>query len=147
LASDDDESLRLWKAVSALEAHHCETKKCVIELKGDIKDLRESKADDKAVKESTRLAKEVMDARLAAMNEFRDSLNDQGATFITRPEYSVQHSNLEDHLKRVDDDIRTLRESRAELQGKASQSQVNVALLIGVIGIILSLVGLLLQRI
>jgi hypothetical protein len=55
-------------------------------------------------------------------------------------------SALEKHLEltiaKYDADIRSLRESRAELSGKASQSAVNTAMLISVIGVIMSIVSL-----
>ncbi len=72
------------------------------------------------------------------MNEFREALTDQSKTFITRNEFSLC-------LEKIESDIRSLRESRSELQGKASQSQVNIALSISVIGIALGFLSLLLK--
>ena len=67
---------------------------------------------EKAV-ESARVS---MEKRLDGMNEFRDTLQDQAARFITRTEHEqVQH------------DINDLKQSRAELAGKASQQSVNIA--------------------
>jgi hypothetical protein len=65
------------------------------------------------------------------MNEFRAQLKDQASTFIPRVEY-------ETHYDQVCDDVKDLRESRAELKGKADQSSVNIAYLIGFIGIIIA---------
>jgi chaperonin cofactor prefoldin len=114
-------------------------------LQDDIRELRGTKEELAAIKEATRLAKDVVDVRLASMNEFRSALSDQADSFLTRTEYQAQHQNLESRFTRMDEDIRMLRESRAELQGKASQSQVNVALMVAAIGIALSVLGLMLQ--
>ncbi len=140
-----EESNEIWRRVSALEAHDCEVHKIMAEIKAEVRDMRDTKADLAAVKESTRLAKEVMDARLNSMNEFRSALSDQADDFLTRTEYTVQYQNLEQRFGRMDEDIRTLRESRAELQGKASQSQVNIALIVAIIGIAISVMGILAQ--
>jgi hypothetical protein len=78
--------------------------------------------------ENTRLA---MEKRLEGMNEFRAQLNDQTTKLILR-------SEVEFELMRIKDDIRSLDRSRAEVSGKASQSWVNISLLISVIGLLLS---------
>jgi hypothetical protein len=73
-----------------------------------------------------------MEHRLNAMNEFRESLKDQSNLFLTKAEYTACK-------EKIDEDIRLLRESRAELHGKASQMQANIALAIAIIGILMSL--------
>ena len=73
--------------------------------------------------------------RLASMNEFRAQLKDQAATFVPRTEHMILHD-------RLDEDIRTLRESRALLEGKASQNSVNLATILSVIGILFGLISL-----
>ena len=88
-----------------------------------------------ALEKATTLAAEQMDKRLEGMNEFRGQLKDQGATFLTRNEYAIAHEKL-------CDDIKLLREFRAQLEGKASQQAVILAMIISVIGIILSIVSL-----
>ncbi len=75
-----------------------------------------------------------MEKRLEGMNEFRNQLKDQTGTFITRAEHDAI-------LNRMNEDIRMLRESRAELAGKASQMSVNIALVIAIIGIVISSVS------
>jgi hypothetical protein len=87
-----------------------------------------------SLEKATDLAKAGMDERLARMNEFRDALKDQSNTFLTRQEAAIR-------MDRIDEDIRSLRESRSELFGKASQNQLNVALLIGVAGLVLSIIS------
>jgi len=78
------------------------------------------------------VAYRAMEKRLDGMNEFRDTLKDQGGTFLTKNEYC----NFKDSVEK---DLRMLRESRAELAGKASQLSVNISLLIAIIGLILSI--------
>ena len=73
------------------------------------------------------LSRETMNARLCAMNEFRGALKDQVAQSVTRQEHEV--------LVR---EIQGLRESRAEMQGKASQLSVMLSYGLGVIGILFS---------
>jgi glutamine phosphoribosylpyrophosphate amidotransferase len=63
-----------------------------------------------------------MDHRLESMNEFRESLRDQTARFATS-------SDLEAVVKVIEADLRQLRENRAKLEGAATQTSVNVALL------------------
>lgn len=89
-----------------------------------------------AMESARNLAKEAVDAKLLLMNELRGALNDQSNRMLTRAEYQLQYD-------RLIEDIRMLRESRAELQGKASQSSVNLAYLLGVGGLIFSLVNIL----
>lgn len=79
-----------------------------------------------------------LEKRLDSMNEFRSTLTDQATHFITRAEYVTNHD-------RVVDDIKGLRESRAELQGKASQSAVNIATGIAVIGLVVAVVGFIIE--
>ena len=86
------------------------------------------------LEKATTIASEGLEKRLSGMNEFRAQLKDQTANFITRPEHDAV-------LLRINEDIRILRESRAELSGKASQLSANVALGIALIGLVLSLIG------
>lgn len=84
---------------------------------------------------ATGLAYQSMERRLDGMNEFRDTLRDQGLSFLTKAEYYTFKTRLEE-------DIRTLRESKAMLEGKASQSSVNFVTAMAVIGIVLSVVSI-----
>ena len=93
----------------------------------DYVDMRFSDMDDR-----TELAREAMEKRLDGMNEFRDTLRDQASKFIPRTEYDI-----------LCDDVQKLKESRAEMRGKASQNSVIVAYIFAVIGIGIGIVGLL----
>jgi hypothetical protein len=99
----------------------------------EVTKLYESKlfASDKAVQ----LASETLSIRLNSMNEFRSQLKDQAATLLTKNEFDIQH-------QKVLDDIRVLRDSKATLEGKASQLSANIALGIAVIGVIISIISL-----
>ena len=84
-----------------------------------------------AVNEATRIAHSSMEKRLEGMNEFRSALKDQSSTFISRAEHD-----------KVLEDIRELRESRAELAGKASQSAVIGSYILAVLGLLVSAVSM-----
>jgi len=142
----------ILQRLSAAETHCCELHQHIVEMKNDIKTLEEAKADLAGVMESTKLAKEVMDARLSSMNEFRESLRDQTKEFLTRVEYGSQQGALETRFLRMDEDIRGLRESRASLEGKASQLQQDVgakasssslwlSVAIAIFSIVISIIG------
>ena len=98
-----------------------------------IEDLFETKivANEKAVE----LASRTLSARLDLMNEFRSQLKDQANTFFPRAEHEI-------YMKAVDKDIRELRESRAELAGKASQKAVTISVIIAVISTLISIISL-----
>lgn len=91
-------------------------------------------AMDKAVSTAT----SSLDKRLDTMNEFRNTLKDQNATFLTKTEYDNRHTELS---KQIED----LKLSRAEMAGKASQSSVNLAYAVTGIGLIISIVSLILR--
>lgn len=76
------------------------------------------------------------DQRLGGMNEFRDALKDQASRFVTRDEIGLMLAPL---LR----DVQGLRESRAELAGKASQNSVIIAWLLAIVGIAIGIAGVL----
>ena len=87
-----------------------------------------------AEKETRQGLANSMEKRLEAMNEFRAALQDQAQKFFTRPEHEV-------YMKTVESDLRTLREFRANLEGKASQSSVTIALVLSAISILIGISG------
>ena len=97
-----------------------------------LKELFEQRV--RALEKETGLVSNQMERRLEGMNEFRDQLKDQAATFITRKECEVVFSKLSD-------DIKMLRDSKLLLEGKASQFSVNIATLISIIGLTIALVS------
>jgi hypothetical protein len=132
-----------------------------------LKEFIEQRID--ALEQAVVLAARQMESRLESMNEFRQSLRDQSALSVTRTEYSAMASRLSDDIANLKDataqeiknlreqtrdyitrtdyvkiaeDIKMLRESKALLEGKASQQSVNIALILAVIGIIIALGGM-----
>lgn len=77
-------------------------------------------------------AEHAMNVRLEAMNEFRSQLNTQASRFVTRDE-------VDRIVTSIESDIRFLRESRAEIAGKANQSSVMIATTIAIIGAIIAI--------
>jgi len=92
----------------------------------------------RAIEQSTDLTREGLERRLEAMNEIRNALKDQNQTFMTRAEYKPAHD-------RIVADIQSLRESRALLEGKASQGALNTTLAISIISLIIGLVSLVMR--
>ena len=85
---------------------------------------------------ATELSRETMDARLETMNQFREDLRNQAMHFTTRTEVSQLFDG-------VVEDIRYLRESKATLEGKASQLSVNIAFLLSLAGLVIAVVAIL----
>jgi len=91
------------------------------------------------------IALAAMDKRMDAANELRGALKDLADSAVTKSKY-------DDDVKRIQEDIRSLRESRAELSGKASQDSLNktngtaiAGFIIGALGLLLSLVNIILR--
>ena len=76
-----------------------------------------------------------LEKRLDSMNEFRAQLKDQATTLMPRSEMDI-------HFQSIDKDIRELRESKANLEGKASQTSVMIAFIISGLSLLLSLAGI-----
>ena len=111
----------------------------IITIESKVDSLREHidvrfVAEDKAKE----LAAHALNLKLEHMNEFRGQLKDQCSTFITREEHEILQT-------RIDNDIRELRESKATLEGKASQSTVNITLAVAIMGLIIAVAGLILS--
>ena len=98
-----------------------------------IKDVKESlDAKERFLDKRLELASAGLEKRLEGMNEFRKQLDHQVSTFIPRTEYALQ-------VEKYDLEVRGLRESRALLEGKASQRQVNLALILTVTALVTSI--------
>lgn len=92
----------------------------------------------RALEKATEIAASQMEKRLDGMNEFRQQLKDQEATYLTRTEYQTARGAVER-------DIRMLLDSKATLDGKASQQALNVATVISIAALVMALLGLLLR--
>jgi hypothetical protein len=88
-----------------------------------------------SIDKATILAQESLDVRLESMNEFRNSMKDQTAQYITRTE----HRSL---LDKICIQIQALEKISDRQEGKASQKSVTYAYIIAVISMIISGVGL-----
>lgn len=104
-----------------------------------LREYFESKLKD--MDKATGVALDSLNKRLEGMNEFRDSLKDQATRLVSKAEYENSHLRLEE-------DIRSLRESRAEIMGKASKDDVraseklaNRAILIGAVSAVIAAIA------
>jgi exonuclease VII small subunit len=88
-----------------------------------------------AAEKALEVALVANEKRLDAMNEFRATLKDQAATFITRADLQACIGSLEASVD-------SLKESRALLEGKASQLSVDWVRGLALVSIGLSLLGL-----
>lgn len=112
-------------------SHDCHVKEYFESRLHAIEDEIDLKVN--ALKEATTIDRLSMDNRLVGMNEFRNALADQSRMQFTRVEF-------EQYAKKVDEDIRSLRESRSELTGKASQQSVIIAYVLTIIGFAMSVI-------
>lgn len=76
-----------------------------------------------------------MEKRLEGMNEFRSQLKEQASRFITREEMQAT-------FKSMSEDIKSLNQSRAVLEGKASQNSVVGAFIFSAIGLLMGIIGI-----
>lgn len=114
-----------------------------VELKEHIDDrfnLERELTDSRLreIEKATIVAASSMEKRLDGMNEFRSTLKDQSARFITQE----SHNLLQD---RTDKDLRELRDWKSGMEGKASQTTVNIAMIISVAGVLFGVVSLVLR--
>ena len=94
-----------------------------------LRDYLEKRID--YVERASDLASRTLEKRLEGMNEFRGQLKDQASKLTTR----IETSALE---KRVQD----LELAKAEMDGKANQSEVNRATTFAMVGIGIGACGL-----
>lgn len=116
---------------------------CTAETSENCRHYLEARLDSVTVRldsldKATRLAAEQMEKRLEGMNEFREQLRYQATTFLSRTEFITLHD-------RVMDDVRSLRESRSELSGKASTSSMFVVLGVSVLALTVAIVDAVLR--
>jgi len=80
--------------------------------------------------------------RLDGMNEFREALRDQSRQFSVKSDLDNLSAVTCKDIERLEEDIKSLNESRAEMRGKASQTQLVVAYIISIIGIIFGIINI-----
>lgn len=107
-----------------------------------------------AIEQATRLAREGMEKRLDGMNEFRATLDDQAKSVPTRLEFTAKLEKYESEaqalradisklapiaeLQAIRVDVQSLRESRAEISGKATQVQMMWAMGIAIASFVIA---------
>ena len=92
-----------------------------------------------AAKEAVLKAEVASEKRFEGVNEFRKTLSDQTATFLTRNEYSGRHQAVVDKI-----DALTLRISATEGEKKGSDVTIGkIYAAIGVVGAVLGIIVLL----
>ena len=101
-----------------------------------LRDHMESRIE--AVEKSIEVADKTMQSRLATMNEFREALRDQAGKFITREEMNAK-------IDIICAKVEVLEKYQNTMEGKASQSQTNLALIFSLIGTLLGIAGLILH--
>jgi hypothetical protein len=98
-----------------------------------------------SVEKAIQVADIAMQERLSGMNEFRNTLRDQASRFITRDESEAKRESIITHMNTKMDamceQLRILEKYQSQMEGKASQSQLNLNLLLTVIALLLSIVG------
>ncbi len=103
-----------------------------------IMDKETFKVEFNSLERATQIAAANLEKRLEGMNEFRQQMKDQAGSFITR----VEHSAM---IDRFDGDIKSLRESRAMLEGKASQTTALGAIVLSSLGILIAVISIILR--
>jgi hypothetical protein len=88
-----------------------------------------------AIAKATDLARATIDDRLTGMNEFRSALSDTTANMVTRTELDAQLNILKVELAH-------LREFKAVMESKASQTSVTLAYIITFASLALSIYGM-----
>ena len=107
--------------------------------RGEFVTLREYlESRIQAVEKGIEVANRSMQERLSGMNEFRETLKDQASRFVTRNE-------LDTKLDDVNKQLKDLQLSKAELSGKASQTQANIILVLSILGLVMSAISLFLK--
>jgi hypothetical protein len=105
-------------------------------LEGKIDSLRSlHERDIETSRAATALAGKNLELRLEKLNEMRKLLTDRETNYVQKVEIAPR-------LERIEEDVRELRESRAEMCGKASQTSVIVAYILSIAGFVLGFIHL-----
>lgn len=127
----------LTRAITDLKIYHDKDVDDLRHHRDEVtKNLREFLEQQlEAIDRNTRDKAAVMDKRLEGMNELRGAMKDQALLYAEKKDlYAVKES--------LEKDVRMLRESKAELHGKSSQTAIIVAVIFSILSITLTAVGL-----
>jgi chromosome segregation ATPase len=104
-----------------------------------------------SIEEAVKVALEANEKRLDSMNEWRGTIEDLNKTFITKNDHDNLVNMVDKDIEGVQKDIVNLRSlieslniTRATLDGKASQTQLNINFLFTLFAFIVGLAGLIL---
>ena len=146
----EEEEKRLFAYFKTIEQRFEATEK--------LYDLRVRELDEK-----TKLAKDSMELRLQAMNEFRETLRDQAGRLLGRDEYVTEHSRLTHDINQIRDnfkdrfsecvaqnefkleaktihsELQLFRDFMISMRAIASQKSVYVTLIIAVAALLIAL--------
>lgn len=99
----------------------------------------------RAIRKAVKVALKAMERRLKQMNEIRDQLKVQKDEFYTRPEGTILEKNFEDYKEAIRNELEPLKVQKALFDDKADRKSVNIALIISVIGILISLIAMIIN--
>ena len=88
------------------------------------------------------LQQEMNEKRFQAQNEWRGAMNDREKTYITRLDHEALVLLLNTKEEALIKDIKSLEITRATLDGKANQSQLNITLIFAILGSLMSIIGI-----
>ncbi len=97
-------------------------------------------------KEAINKAEVATEKRFDSVNEFRQTLSDQTATFMPRAEATVTFANMGEKFDALAKDIIALRESRSQNAGERVQTQWLIATFIAAVPTVLILFELLSRK-
>jgi C4-dicarboxylate-specific signal transduction histidine kinase len=95
-----------------------------------------------AAEKAVNKAEESAERRFESVNEFRGQLSDQAKTFVSRQEYTVQHSSLSDRIDAVYKNLSERIEQDSKLisvrEGRYAGMNDGWKLLVGLVGLLAS---------
>ena len=97
------------------------------------------RAEQRAIEAATT----AMDKRLDAMNEFRDQLRDQAASFVRRDQLESLDASVDRRYEELRSLIATEREERRSNEGARRGINQSTAFIVGAIGLTGTIVGIL----
>ena len=95
-----------------------------------------------AAEKAVTKAETAAEKRFESVNEFRKTLSDQTASFLTRNEYQSQHIALSEKVEIVGNRVSSLEKSMGEMRERTAGRSDVWGILVGVIAILISAGGL-----
>ncbi len=95
-----------------------------------------------AAEKAVTKAETAAERRFESVNEFRKTLSDQTGTFLTRPEFAVQHRALTEKIDASSNRVSHLERITGEIRERGAGRQDIWGILLGSVGILVSIVTL-----